>query len=206
MSIIVSITSTHIKVIPVPSHPIAAWYMHLWISFSMHVTVLKERVISCYVHRYITPMAWMGSDFLNYSQIRLHMVQGAHMRVCYWWQMTFAACCSRGFHLGQKIQTGCFLTAAMARQNGVHYPALPLDAHDSTTAKSTSEFNCAARQEAADAEVQIKQRFTLKSLFSWSKHAQHAIFLPRDVLDKLGIMRSNTRCFCHLKVKDLNTN
>lgn len=103
MSIIVSITTIQIMVIPVPSHPIVAWYMHLWIHFSMLVTALKKGVISCYVPRYITLMAWMGSYFLIIFKLdyTLFRVQEC---VCCWW-MIFAACCSRGFHLGQKIQT-----------------------------------------------------------------------------------------------------
>lgn len=51
-------------VLPVPSHPVVAWYMHLWMSFSIHVTVPKEEVISCYVHRYIMQMVRMDSPVL----------------------------------------------------------------------------------------------------------------------------------------------
>lgn len=154
-------------VIPVPSHPIAAWYMHLWISFSMLVTVLKERVISCYVHRYITPMAWMGSYFLNYFQIRLHMVQGAQVRVCVVgdkWSLQPAV--AEVLIRARKIQTG-YLLSLLWPDGGPCITQRCLQTHTTALQQNLhSEFNCAAHQKAAAAEVLIKQRFTLKSLCS----------------------------------------
>lgn len=142
-----------------------------------------------------------GQLLFNYFQIRFHIAQGSQVHVCCWWQMISAACCSQVFIWARKYRV--LLIAALA--SSAYRPA------PQPNSKNLHWIRFCCKPRSCSCWGFRKTEVHPEILaFSWSKHAQHTIFLPRDVLDKLGIMgwqkKRSTHWFCHLQMKHVNTN